>query len=119
MSTFLEIDEQLSRLRSGDRPAYAGPTALYSFFNQRRVRQLNVEREELLRRQSLWKGPKKPKCRGPSIVEMAFAQIMSYVFVFLFFGAVFIFLLWYSGILAYILWLVDAIKSVIGIFVSK
>ena len=118
MSSILEIEEQLARLRAGERPAYAGPAALYSFFNQRRIRQLNEEREELLRRRSLWKGPRKPKCRGPSVVEMAFAQIASYLFVFLFFGAIFVFLLWYTGILAYILWLVNAIRKVIGFFVS-
>ena len=114
-----EIDSQLERLKNGERPAFAGPEALSDMYAQRRRRQLRARREKLLRRAALWMPPPRPKCSGPTMCAMAMAQLCSYLSTVLLAGSAFVFLLWYFGILAYIIWLFKAIKAVIGCLVSS
>jgi hypothetical protein len=119
MSTIEEIDQLLERLERGEHPDFLGPRILYGFFARRLERQLLETRAILVRQTALWKPPPKPKCRGPSILDMACAQLTSYSLVAAVSLSLFIFVLWYTGILAFILWFIDAIRTFIGLFVSS
>ena len=118
MTSISEIDDQLDRLDRGEKPAFAGPMMFYDFYTARRKRYLMEQREKLTRRAAMWLPPSSPKCRGPSIVDMAIAQLCSYVSTICILASAFIFLLWYFGILAYIIWFFKALKTLFGFFVS-
>ena len=119
MTSISEIDEQLARLNRGEKPAFAGPMIFYDFYTARRKRWLLEQREKLSRRAAMWLPPVKPKCRGPSIVDMAIAQLCSYVSTVAILASTFVFMLWYFGILAYIIWFFKALRTFFGLFVSN
>ena len=119
MNRISEIDDQLARIDRGEKPAFAGPMIFYDFYTARRKRALIEERETLSRRAALWLPPPPPKCKGPSVLDLAIAQLCSYVSTVLILLAAFIFMLWYFGILAYIIWFFKALRTLFGFFVSN
>jgi fatty acid desaturase len=108
MTQFINDSEhyQLLLARYDDgQPELPGPRLFHKMFIFQRKRELRRLKQKAEQRERQWRLPKPVSCRGPSTIRIMCASIAAYVSCIAALGAVFLFLLWYSGILKVLIWL--------------
>jgi hypothetical protein len=113
-----DLEAQLCLLDSGRIPEYSGPTRLHGVWARNRRRLIVRKLKKQKRRAARWLPQRKPRCKGPSALQVLLANIQSYFLLGALGLALIWFVLWYFGIWTYIVWLCNAIWSLISGIVS-